>query len=213
MEQLIPYKRSFREAIAILQPSATENIIQQCFADLVVFYSQENRKYHTLEHIKSCFVQLAKYSRENPLSDKEVSLLTLAIWYHDSIYDTQSTANEEDSAKLFKNHGKLLGIPAKDVKEVSGIILDTKTHETSSPLSELFLDIDLSILGASISDFKTYEYNVRLEYSWVPEKEFVRERKKIIAKLAKRKRIFKTQFFFDALEKQAKKNLAAYIKK
>lgn len=213
MELLLAFKKNYSEALKTLSSEVSEELVEVAFAELTVLYSDSSRAYHNINHIKDCFANLAQFSRENNISDSQFAILTLAIWYHDSIYDTKSATNEEASVKFFTKHSKLLKLKPKAVKEISTLILETKTHDSSTPNSELFLDIDLSILGASSADFNDYERNIRKEYSWVPEKDFARERKKLMNRLAKRKRIFKTEFFHSKLEKQAKRNLIAYLKK
>ena len=76
------------------------------------------------------------------------------------------------------------------------------------PDVQLLVDIDLSILGQPETKFDEYERQVREEYEWVPEDQFVVGRSAMLKSFLDRPNIFATQFFSNKYEKQARANIA-----
>src|ERR1051325_7755552 len=66
------------------------------FDELAARYNEPHRAYHTLAHIADCLDQFeaAKHLAEEPLA------VELAIWFHDAVYDSRASANEERSVDL-----------------------------------------------------------------------------------------------------------------
>ena len=62
---------------------------------LVARYSEPHRRYHTLQHLAECFAAFDEIAHlaEHP-ADVE-----LALWFHDAIYDTRRSDNEQRSAE------------------------------------------------------------------------------------------------------------------
>src|SRR3569623_1375473 len=139
--------------------------------ELSVLYKAGDRHYHNLTHIEA-MLELADDYR-TLLDDPEA--VEAATWFHDAVYDSRAKDNEAQSAALAVQ--KLAGrIDAGRLSRVSAMILATATHQV--PLfddaaatrdASLFLDMDLSILGAAPDAFDAYERAVRREYGWVEE--------------------------------------------
>jgi predicted metal-dependent HD superfamily phosphohydrolase len=90
----------------------------------------------------------------------------------------------------------------------------TATHELPDAFdasarrdAALFLDMDLSILGASPNDFDAYEQAVRLEYGWVPEPAWRAGRAAVLRKFLARSHIFHSKEFRERLEAKARHNI------
>src|SRR5262245_59080574 len=65
--------------------------------DIVVErYSESHRHSHTIRHIEEC---LNEFDAVRHLATQPVAV-ELAIWFHDAIYDTHASDNEEQSALL-----------------------------------------------------------------------------------------------------------------
>ena len=64
------------------------------FDELSSRYREEQRAYHTLQHLDECFAQLdsARTLAERPAE------VELALWFHDAIYDTRAADSEDQSA-------------------------------------------------------------------------------------------------------------------
>jgi len=121
-------------------------------------YNEPHRFYHTLTHIEDIYRQL----QERQLDGNET--LQLATIYHDVIYDPKSSTNEEDSARYFNETFK----GDDELKqEVSTIILDTKSHQSTTELSAIFCELDLDILNRPLAQLMEYEQQIFKEFQFV----------------------------------------------
>ncbi len=78
--------------------------------------------------------------------------------------------------------------------------------------SQIFLDADLSILGASPAKYQFYAMSIRKEYNWLSESDYRTGRKQVLEKFCQRERLYYTQQMFDALELKARHNIQEEIK-
>ncbi|MEI9421859.1 hypothetical protein O7A70_11825 [Mesorhizobium sp. Cs1299R1N1] len=178
--------------------------------ELSALYAAEERHYHNLAHIEAMLALARDYRGE--LGDPEA--VEAAIWFHDAIYDSRAKDNEARSAALAEK--KLAGrIDAGRMGRISAMILATATHQL--PLfddaaairdASLFLDMDLSILGAAPEAFDAYEHAVRREYGWVEEPMWRAGRGAVLKTFLARPHIFHTQEFRQRFEPQARLNIA-----
>ena len=102
---------------------------------------------------------------------------------------------------------------AKTDKVYEFILLTKHPSEPNSVDEQFLIDIDLSILGASPEIYKTYEENIRKEYSFVPEYLYKKGRSKLLQTFLNKKKIFKTEIFAELYEGHARNNLATAISK
>ncbi|MBI2109307.1 MAG: hypothetical protein HYT93_04015 [Parcubacteria group bacterium] len=182
------------------------------YKDLAARYSESHRAYHTLEHINHCLFELEKVRRIT----LDVDVIELAIWFHDAVYDTHASDNEEQSALLAAQVMREAALPERMIKKVTEFIRATKhTHGLHSHDIDLyfFLDIDLSILGQTQKVFDAYELQIRKEYEWVPEEAFIEGRKVVLSSFLNREHIYSTHQFYDAYEAQARENIARSLVK
>ncbi|AGB46672.1 hypothetical protein Mesau_04334 [Mesorhizobium australicum WSM2073] len=178
--------------------------------ELSVLYKAGDRPYHNLAHIEAMLGLAGDY--RTLLDDPEA--VEAAIWFHDAVYDSRAKDNEAQSAALAEQ--KLAGrIDAGRLSHVSAMILATATHQV--PLfddvaatrdASLFLDMDLSILGAAPDAFDAYERAVRREYGWVEEPMWRAGRGAVLKGFLARPHIFHTQEFRQRFEPQARRNMA-----
>jgi predicted metal-dependent HD superfamily phosphohydrolase len=174
------------------------------FASIVERYSCAGRVYHTLSHVKA-LITLDEELKAGEASDA----LMFAIWYHDIAYDTRRADNEEKSAELAGNALGRLGVPIGTINDVEKMILATKHHDAANLRSdgELFLDLDISILGAPPRLYKEYSSAIREEYEWVPWPIYRDGRSKILSGFVQRPSIFFTNRFNAKYENQARTNI------
>lgn len=137
-------------------------------------YREPHRYYHTLTHLDDLFRQI----KQRGLVGDDAILL--AAVYHDVIYDPQSSTNEEDSARYFNETFK--GDKALK-KEVTGIILDTKTHEALTARSRIFCDMDLGILRRPLGELIDYEHQIFKEFQFVDYKVYQAKRIEVLRSL------------------------------
>ncbi|AFZ36169.1 hypothetical protein Sta7437_2639 [Stanieria cyanosphaera PCC 7437] len=180
-------------------------LAEPIFNDLVTAYSNSTRYYHNLQHIEQ-LLTVANLMKDEA---KNFSVIELAIWFHDVIYDSQAQINEEKSAVYAEQVLTHLKIDDCIIQSVKQLILKTQTHQTNFEDydSQIFLDADLSILGASQTEYQIYSQAIRQEYSWLPQADYCFGRKKVLASFLARTRVYHTEYFFNRLESQARFNL------
>ncbi|MCO5614497.1 hypothetical protein L7F22_068780 [Adiantum nelumboides] len=179
---------------------------------LVGLYSQPCRKYHNLHHIDDCLRELNEFKvRTSLLSDADLDEITIAIWFHDSIYDPKAHHNEEESACLFERLAEGMDPGARE--RIRSIILATKDHRSScnSLQEHVLLDLDLTILGKPQKEFNEYDMAIRMEYEWVPESVFCDKRAAMLRLFLERDRIFKTDYFHTKYDSSCRSNLERAI--
>jgi predicted metal-dependent HD superfamily phosphohydrolase len=174
------------------------------FAELLARHSEPTRAYHTCQHLEECFAQFA---RARSLADRPGEV-QLALWFHDAIYDTRSSRNEDESADWADAVLESAGAAPEMRERIRALILATRhAGDPGSADARLTVDIDLSILGAPAERFAQYEAQVRQEYAWVPDPVYRAARARILAGFLERPAIFATQDFRSRLEAQARRNL------
>lgn len=125
-----------------------------------------------------------------------------------AIYDSTKSDNEEQSAELAEKHMNELSVPSERIEKCVQQIIATKSHEVSENNdTNLFTDADLSILGQPWEEYSRYAQNVRKEYSQYPQLIYTSGRKKVLRHFLEMKRIYKTDWFFEKYEQQARENL------
>jgi predicted metal-dependent HD superfamily phosphohydrolase len=179
------------------------------YEDLVKRYSEPQRAYHTLEHIEHCLEEL---DAARPLA-QDAGAVEMAIWYHDAVYDPRKPNNEERSARLARKVASRMGMRAFRREKVVRMILASRHRKVPTDAdSQLFTDIDLSILGQSRRRFVEYEGQIRREYEWVPEPIFKAKRASLLRSFLDRPTLYSTLFFRKRYETRARENLAKSLK-
>lgn len=169
-------------------------------------YGENTRHYHNQQHIADC---LSEFDSARHLA-KKPDLIEFALWFHDVVYDTHATNNEEQSAAMASRCLEAAG--RTDIAEqISALIIATKLHKTTDGDASLMVDVDLSILGADEAHFTNYETAIRNEYSWVPQEVFNSKRAEILQRFLDRQRIYATDHFAHKYELQARRNLERSI--
>lgn len=168
-------------------------------------YSEPHRAYHNFSHIEQCLWEFRN-------SSCNLSEVELAIWFHDTIYNPKSFNNEERSIELALIAFDAMELPNAYKYFVPPIIMETKHRDFGQPWGyDIFLDIDLSILGSSSEDFKLYCKQIREEYNWVPEDIYNEKRIEILKRFLNRPSIYRTVEFREKYENQARTNLTGEI--
>ena len=181
---------------------------RETFDKLCAAYSEPHRHYHTLEHVGACLGQLdgAEVIAES------VDEVELALWFHDVIYAVRRNDNERRSAETALTVLESIGVGEGTKMRVESHIMATEHNAPFEAAdSTLVVDIDLSIPGSSVEEYKRFEENIRREYSWVPSPMFRSKRREILERFLSRSSIYGTEHFRDRLEATARKNLQAAI--
>ncbi|HWK67103.1 MAG TPA: hypothetical protein VNS34_19430 [Rhizobiaceae bacterium] len=179
-------------------------------AELRALHQAADRHYHGLSHVEALLRLAAEHRRE--LRDPDA--VEAAIWFHDAVYDSRKGDNELRSADLARE--RLADrVEPKRLRHIAGMIEATAGHELpdfDDPAAlgdaALFLDMDLSILGASPEIFDAYETALRREYGWVREADWQRGRRDVLRRFLSREHVFHTESFQTAYEAKARENLS-----
>jgi predicted metal-dependent HD superfamily phosphohydrolase len=181
------------------------------FDVLVAAYQSPERHYHNLGHLAEMFRVTERLSGqvENP------NALHLAIWFHDAVYDSRAKDNERRSGELAVDLLGPIGVPSATIERIVQMIWATAhTTDAGPPASrdtQVLLDADLAILGASEERYARYAADIRKEYAWVPEADYRAGRTAVLEKFLARPRIYHTQIMFEEGDARARANLRAEI--
>ncbi len=185
-----------------------DRLTNKLWTEIEKNYSNKKRHYHTLEHLDNLLAQLTEV--KNEINDWNTILFTL--YYHDIIYSSLKSDNEEKSAELAEKRMKQINLSSQKIELCKKQILATKSHIKSTESdTNYFTDADLSILGQTWETYSLYYKNVRKEYFIYPDLIYNVGRKKVLHHFLSMDSIFKTDFFYNKFEIQAKQNLQKEI--
>ena len=135
---------------AVWQKLGARTVSQNSLDELIKAYSSPGRFYHTLAHIEDC---LSVFDQTKSLAFHPTEM-ELAIWFHDSVYETHSSDNEQKSAEWARATIEGLRIDNNTSDRVADLILATRhTNKTTDADAQLIMDVDLSILGREVDVF------------------------------------------------------------
>jgi predicted metal-dependent HD superfamily phosphohydrolase len=188
--------------------------VAEVFADLDRRHRAPGRFYHTWRHVAEC---LAALDGQVGLCNRPAAV-ELALWFHDAVYDPRATDNEAQSAELLKTAAARLGADPTVASAAAGLVLATahfgpQDRLPAGPDAALVRDIDLAILGSSPGRFAAYEAAVRREYGFLPDAAWRSGRAEVLMKFLGLSRIYATPVFHDRLERRARRNLAASLRR
>jgi predicted metal-dependent HD superfamily phosphohydrolase len=181
--------------------------------ELVSAYTAPDRHYHDLHHIEALLCLADDCA--DAITDRDA--VEAAIWFHDAIYDSRRSDNEERSAALAMarlagtaHEGRIARIAAM-IRATAGHAMPDFADAAAGRDCALFLDMDLAILGSPAADFDAYEAAVRREYGWVTEPQWKLGRRAVLAQFLARPAIYTTARFRASHEETARRNLARAI--
>ena len=181
---------------------------------LRVRYAEPQRHYHTWDHIEAL---LGHYRRWVRYLHRPGPVLW-ALYWHDAVYDPQAKDNEEQSACLLEQEA-VGHLSPDDIDFAAVIIRATADHSLPASLTardtedlSLFLDLDLSILGAPEAVYDRYEEAIRAEYAFVPDEAFRTGRCAILTGFLGRDRLYFTDIAHAEWDALARANLARAVR-
>jgi len=187
--------------------SNNEDYNSECWTEIENNYLSKSRHYHNLEHIENMFSELDKVESQI----KELDTLQFAIYYHDIVYKPTKNDNEHQSALIFEK--RISETSFTNLRGCMAQIEATKEHKSSNDNDiNILLDLDLSILGKSPKEYKKYYKNIRKEYQIYPNFMYRKGRRKVLKNILRLDFIYKTDFFKQEYENQAKENLRLELK-
>lgn len=146
---------------------------------VLVMWNESHRSYHNLNHLNDLISQINE--NKSKYSEKEYEKLILTALFHDIVYDPSSQTNEEDSAKFLMEC--VSDKTNKDILDVKQMILDTKTHNSTTNLSESFNNYDMNIVERDFDQLLEWEKGISEEYSIYPKEEYKEGRLKFLESL------------------------------
>jgi predicted metal-dependent HD superfamily phosphohydrolase len=190
---------------SLVSAGAAPDDLERVLDDLRSRYEEPHRRYHTLEHLDEMLAAV------DELADQvdDLDAVRLAVCYHDAIYEPRSSTNEADSAILARDELVGLGLPADRAERVAELVRTTADHTPTGGDAGVLADADLWILGAPPARYRRYADDVRREYGYVSDEGWRLGRAAVLADFLRRDRLYTTDRFHAARDRQARANLAA----
>jgi predicted metal-dependent HD superfamily phosphohydrolase len=182
-------------------------IAEAVIADLLSRWSSPGRAYHNVEHLRECLDELDAVTAA-ACEAVDIRPISLALWFHDAIYDPTRSDNESASAELAAAQLARLGESPETIAAVRRLVLDTAHRsQPATPDGRLIVDIDLAILGKPAERFDRYDAAIRAEYAHVSEADYRAGRAKVLQSFLDRSAIYTTPVFGARYETAARENL------
>lgn len=125
-----------------------------------------NYLYHNLRHTQRVVKSTKEISKACALSDKEMEVLLVAAWFHDTGYTVATKDHESNSCKIASEFLIKEGFDQNWIARVNHIIMATEKHsEPNSQLEKILRDADASHFAQS---------------SYLETSEFLREELKLL---------------------------------
>lgn len=177
-------------------------------------YTESHRHYHTLTHIYDMFICLDGCQS---LVENETTI-SLAIFFHDWVYDPRRNDNELESIKYFQKFASEIKLEDTLSSRVSGYIERTITHTlpavdipTDDSDLKLFLDFDLDVLSRDEEQYFLYAEKIRAEYRHVESNAYCFGRTQVLRSFLNRNHLYFTDSLRVGREEKARKNLQKEI--
>jgi predicted metal-dependent HD superfamily phosphohydrolase len=104
--------------------------------------------YHSLEHTAHTVAASRQIGRGSKLSKREMEIVTLAAWFHDTGYVFTTDGHEERSVEIASEFLAEHGCAPDTIGEIAGCIMATKMPQHPMNLRErVVCDADLASLG------------------------------------------------------------------
>ena len=189
-------------------------ILKALWQDIAVRYNESQRAYHSLQHIQQLFTQFEQIKPHL----NEPHIIALALFYHDVIYEPTRSDNELKSAEYAVETLRPY-LSAAQCQYIYALIMMTANHKLAECSnaqknfdSAYLLDMDLSILGASWSEYEQYAQAVRQEYAHVSNIDYRVGRIAVLTELLAHPTLYLTDYYSTRLETQARQNIKREIK-
>jgi predicted metal-dependent HD superfamily phosphohydrolase len=199
----------WREAIRAsgAPPEASEAAVRRAGMELLDWWSQPHRQYHTLGHLAAVLEVVDGYAGHA----EDAHLVRLAAWGHDAVYDPKAPGeeNERGSARLTGQLLADLRLPPPAVAEVVRLVMLTAQHRAAPDdlNGALLCDADLAILAEREEDYDWYATAIRREYAHVPDHIYRVGRVQALHDLLDRPAIYRIPVLYSRWEPTARANV------
>ncbi|XP_067677642.1 uncharacterized protein [Haliotis asinina] len=212
-------------------------VADKWWTTIVNKYTEDQRHYHTLDHIADMCVFYNNWKQRL----RNSSAVALAIFFHDIVYDPKSSSNEQDSIQMFRDfahEAELTGImhdPKSSSNEQDSIqmfrdfaheaeldaylkdaaiqLIDATITHVAVDNTDLkfFLDFDMAVLGRPAEGYSNYASQIQREYGHLDNATFNSKRSQVLQNFLARDHIFSTEEFTQLYEGKARSNMAKEI--
>lgn len=170
-------------------------------------YSEPDRYYHNLDHIRECMERLDEFRGE--LRDPDAA--ELALWFHDIVYEPTAADNELRSALLFDRELGMF-LPTGRADHVHTMIMATVHPSDPTDNDARFVaDIDLAGFARPWEEFVRVTGQLRRECFHLTDSQFQVGTLAFFKKILARPTIYLTEQFRATCEQSARGNLYALI--
>ncbi|MDN5694136.1 MAG: hypothetical protein L0G68_03620 [Psychrobacter sp.] len=204
----------FAQHFTAINSAVESEKVNNLWQDIAIRYNEAQRAYHSLQHIEQLFAQFEQIKHVL----NEPHIIALALFYHDVIYAPTRSDNELKSAE-YAVEALRPYLSAAQCQHIYALIMMTANHKLAECSnaqknfdSAYLLDMDLSILGASWSEYEQYAQAVRQEYAHVSNIDYRVGRRAVLTELLAHPKLYLTDYYYDRLEKQARQNIKREIK-
>ena len=184
-------------------------ILKALWQDIAMRYNETQRAYHSLQHIQQLFAQFEQIKHDL----NEPHIIALALFYHDVIYEPTCVDNELKSAE-YAVEALSSYLTAEQCQYIYALIMMTANHKLSKCSNSqnnfdaaYLLDMDLSILGASWSEYQQYVQAVSQEYTHISNVDYRVGRVEVLKGLLAHPTLYLTDHYYERLEKRARENI------
>ena len=188
--------------------SSDQELIDGLWQEIEEQYSGRKRHYHNLNHLG----YMIDKALEHQAYLGDLNTVLFSIFYHDIVYNVKRQDNEQKSEDLAKERLVKLELQDDQIARCQMQIIATKEHHSQEDSDTNYLvDIDLAILGEDAETYESYTQMIRKEYAIFPMFLYKAGRKKILRHFLEMDHIFKTDWFHENYEPQARENLKAEL--
>lgn len=147
-------------------------------------WQSPHRFYHNEEHLEFLIQEIEKLYALQSIDENARNVLLITAFFHDVIYEPLANDNEEQSAKLLES---MVTTRYQEAQIAQEIILDTKTHEPQSQLSELFCSLDMFVVeNSNFYEMLDWEHKIFKEFQMIDYQFYKQGRLKLLKKFAKK---------------------------
>ncbi len=177
--------------------------------ELIVRYSEPERRYHTITHVREVLQAIDDLRRPGPAP----IAVQLAALYHDAVHDPLGADNEDRSAKLARSRLTEAGLDASTAARVAALIELTAEHAVTDDDADgaLLIDADLAILAAPLERYDEYRAQIRGEYPGIDEHSYRAARTRVLRNLMSRPVLFRTPVHRKEREASARRNMSREV--
>jgi len=136
------------------QPEFNNQILNDAQEHIREFFDKKIEAeyvYHDLTHTLNVVQETREIALRSDVSTKELEVLEIAAWFHDTGYDKGAEKHEHRSSQYAMDFLRQHNYPEDDAATVNRLILATQMpHQPSDLLEKIIVDADMSHLGKKI---------------------------------------------------------------